>query len=158
MTINTDPRTPYRGLAKNIFPLHFSKYRTTAYLDVPPTRGVVSNASYLRAIAWSPLGNWVATGSGDRKLRVWNPERAHVKNSTDLRGHTTSVERVAWNPVREAELASCSLDGTVRIWDIRSKTNVAEYKPGGECFTLAWKPDGQELIVGRKVCLFIKYG
>lgn len=151
MVLTTDPRNPYRGLTKTLFPIHFAKYRTTSYLDLPPGVRQASAASYLRCLSWSPLGNLVATGSGDRKLRVWNPERTNVKNSTELRGHTTSVERVAWNPLREAELASCSLDGTVRIWDVRTRTNVAEYKPGGECFTLAWKPDGEELIVGRKV-------
>jgi len=107
-------------------------------------------SSTLRTIAWSPLGNYVATGAGDRRLRVWNPERAYVKHSTELRGHAGTVDRVAWNPVREAELASCGSDGSVRVWDVRSKGNVAEWKTGKECFSLCWKPDGAEIVVGTK--------
>lgn len=105
----------------------------------------------IRSIAWSPTGHWIATGSGDRTLRVWNPDRASVKNSTELRGHTGPIERVAWNPTKEAELASCSADGTVRFWDIRSKKCNAEVKLGGEGFTVTWSPDGKTVLAGRKV-------
>jgi WD40 repeat protein len=107
--------------------------------------------SVLRTLAWSPLGNYVATGSGDRRLRVWNPERAQVRHSTELRGHLGAVERVAWHPAREAELASCSADGGVRVWDVRSKGNVGEVRTGRDCFTLCWSPDGREMVVGTKV-------
>jgi WD40 repeat protein len=74
-----------------------------------------------------------------------------VRHSTELRGHTGAVERVAWHPRRDAELASCSADGTVRLWDVRSKSCRAEIRLGGEGFTLAWSPDGDALIAGRKV-------
>ncbi len=107
----------------------------------------------IRSIAWSPTGHWIATGSGDRTLRVWNPDRALVKNSTELRGHTGPIERVAWNPTKEAELTSCSADGTVRFWDIRSKNCKAEVKLGGEGFTVTWSPDGKTVLAGRKVVM-----
>jgi THO complex subunit 3 len=133
------------------FQSSYPKLRTTSYLDIPPGARPSTTASRIVTLAWSPLGNYVATGAVDKKLRVWNPERAHVKHSTELRGHTGSVEQVAFNPMREAELASCSSDGTVRIWDSRTKANVAEFKTGKECFSMSWKPDGSELVVGTKV-------
>ena len=74
-----------------------------------------------------------------------------MKNSTELRGHQGGVERVAFSPVGESELASCGTDGTVRFWDVRTKASIGEVKVGGEAFTLAWKPDGKEIIVGKKV-------
>ena len=74
-----------------------------------------------------------------------------MKNSTELRGHQGGVERVAFSPVSESELASCGTDGTVRFWDVRTKASIGEVKVGGEAFTLAWKPDGKEIIVGKKV-------
>ena len=105
----------------------------------------------IRTLAWNPTGHLIATGSADRTLRIWNPDRASVKNSTELRGHTGAIERVAWNPTKETELASCSSDGTVRFWDVRSKGCSAEVKIGGEGFTLAWSPDGRTVVAGRKV-------
>lgn len=134
-------------LTKAKFPSAFGKRKTQAYSD--SSRG--SQSRNLRTIDWNPLGTLIATGSSDRTLRVWNPEKPQVKNSTELRGHAGAVERVAWNPTREAELASCSADGTVRFWDVRSKTAVGKVEVGGDAFTLAWRPDGSELVVGRKV-------
>ncbi|KAI9886429.1 MAG: hypothetical protein M1823_001747 [Watsoniomyces obsoletus] len=136
-----------RSIARERFSAVFSTLKTTTYQD-PGSRGPSSHS--IRSIAWSPTGRYVATGSADRTLRVWNPERPAVKNSTELKGHTGAVERVLFNPTKEAELASCSADGTVRIWDVRSKSCRAEVKLGGEGFTLAWSPDGKTIIAGRK--------
>ena len=61
------------------------------------------------------------------------------------------IEKVAFNPVKDAELCSVSTDGTVKFWDVRTKTCVNEVRDLGEAFTLAWAPDGATLIVGNKV-------
>lgn len=106
--------------------------------------------SSIRCISWSPTGNLIATGSVDRTLRIWNPEKNQVKHSTELRGHTGAVERVAWNPTKDGELASVSHDGTLRIWDVRSRICLATVNIGGEGLTVAWSPEGKLLIVGRK--------
>lgn len=138
-----------RSLSRALFPSAFSKQKTQTYSD--STRAATSHN--LRTIAWNPLGTLIATGASDRTLRIWNPEKTNVKNSTELRGHQGAIERVAWNPVKEAELASCSADGTVKFWDVRSKASIGEVKLGGEGFTLTWSPDGKEVLVGLKVSL-----
>ena len=74
-----------------------------------------------------------------------------MKNSTELRGHLGAIERVAWNPVKEAELASISSDGTCKFWDVRSKGCVETVQLGGEGLTICWAADGSVVIVGRKV-------
>lgn len=107
----------------------------------------------IRTLAWNPTGQLIATGSADRTLRIWNPERPNVRYSTELRGHTAGIEKALFNPVRDAELASCSADGTVRFWDVRSKTCVSRLDVGGEAFTLSWSADGSTMIVGKKVTM-----
>jgi THO complex subunit 3 len=146
MTLPTDTRI---SIPANRFHAAYSKARTTAYIDIPPgQRG--SSTSRIITLAWAPLGQLVATGAVDKKLRVWNPERATVKHSTELRGHTGSVECVAFNPLREAELASAGLDGSVRVWDVRTKRGVGEVKLlGKEIISLAWASD-EEILVGTK--------
>ena len=42
-------------------------------------------------------------------------------------------------------------DGMLKFYDVRSKSLAGELKLGGDCFTLAWSPDGTELLVGKKV-------
>lgn len=136
-----------RSLPRDRFPSLLANLKPQVYHD-PSTRGLGPHA--IRTIAWSPTGHWIATGAGDRTLRVWNPDRVSIKNSTELRGHTGPIERVAWNPTKEAELASCSADGTVRFWDVRTKNCNAEVKLGGEGFTVTWSPDGTNVVAGRK--------
>ncbi|KAB8215631.1 WD40-repeat-containing domain protein [Aspergillus novoparasiticus] len=134
-------------LPKERFAFSFGSLKTQSYHD-PIARTPGSHT--IRTIAWNPTGQLIATGSADRTLRIWNPERAQVKYSTDLRGHTAGIEKVLFNPVRDSELASCSSDGTVRFWDVRSKTCVSRLDVGGEAFTLSWSADGSTMVVGRK--------
>ena len=83
-------------------------------------------------------------------MRVWNPEKTSPRSATELKGHAYAVEKVAFNPVREFELASCAGDGTVRFWDTRSKAMISKLDVGGDPFTLAWSTDGSALVAGTK--------
>ncbi|KAL8947841.1 MAG: hypothetical protein Q9222_005926 [Ikaeria aurantiellina] len=141
------PTPPRKSVPKDRFPTFFSTLKTQTYHD-PSTRGHGSHT--IRTIAWNPTGHLIATGSADRTLRIWNPEKPQVKNSTELRGHNGAIERVAWNPIKEAELASVSSDGTCRFWDVRSKTCIATVQLGGEGLTLGWANDGSLALAGRK--------
>ncbi|KAF1953278.1 NAD(P)-binding protein [Byssothecium circinans] len=142
-----------RPLTKTNFGPAFSKLRTSVYSDNPNPK-LVSSSHFIRTISWNASGSFVATGAGDKTLRIWNPERSNVKNSTELRTPgtpgTVALERVAFHPINENELASCSTDGMVRFWDIRSKASVGEVKVGEQPFTLAWTPDGTNIVAGRK--------
>ncbi|KAF2189433.1 WD40 repeat-like protein [Zopfia rhizophila CBS 207.26] len=144
------PPARARPLSKAAFSPTFSKLKTSIYTDSLRPSAPVSSAHFIRTLSWNAPGTLIATGAADRTLRIWNPEKTNVKNSTELRGHTGGVERVAFHPVNETELASCSSDGMVRFWDVRSKAVVGEVKVGGEPFTLAWTPDGSEIVAGRK--------
>jgi THO complex subunit 3 len=61
------------------------------------------------------------------------------------------IEKIAFNPVKDAELCSVSNDGVVKLWDVRTKACVNEVKGLGHAHTLAWAPDGTSLLVGNKV-------
>jgi WD40 repeat protein len=74
-----------------------------------------------------------------------------VNYSTQLIGHSAGIEKVAFNPVKDAELASVSSDGVVKFWDVRTKAVINEVKGLGDAFTLVWAPDGESLVVGNKV-------
>lgn len=126
-----------------------STCRSKQLLGAPQMLTVGPSGS-IRTLAWNNKGTLIATGAADRTVRIWNPERPHIKHSTELRGHTGAVSNVAWNPTKDYEVASCSTDGTVKVWDIRSKSCVSDVTTGGEPFTMAWRPNGSVLMVGRK--------
>lgn len=154
-TLNMAPPTRARSLSCSHFTPAFSKLKTSVYQDNPRPGSVVPSHHFIRTLSWNASGTFIATGSADRTLRIWNPEKTNVKNSTELRtpGATapTALERVAFHPINENELASCGTDGMVRFWDIRTKASVGEVKVGEQPFTLAWTPDGSEIVAGRKV-------
>ena len=150
------PPSRARPLGKSSFSPAFSRLKTSAYVDVLRPNASVSAAHYIRTLSWNASGTFIATGAADRTLRIWNPEKTNVKNSTELRtpgvSSSTQLERVAFHPINENELASCSTDGMVRFWDIRSKASVGEVKVEDQPFTLTWTPDGNEIVAGRRVC------
>jgi WD40 repeat protein len=92
-------------------------------------------------------------GRGRLTRVVGNPEKPNVKFSTELKGHAAGIEKVAFNPTKDAELCSLSSDGVVRFWDVRTKACFNEVTGLGDAMTLVWAPDGQTLLVGNRVCI-----
>jgi len=66
-------------------------------------------------VAFSPDGNELASASYDKTIRVWD---LLTKRHRVLRGHTASVDRVAWRGADQ--LVTGSADGTIRLWDVPS--------------------------------------
>jgi WD40 repeat protein len=50
----------------------------------------------------------------DNCVYIWHRDREEPVKV--LRGHSLVVNAVSWNPTDPSMLASCSDDGTVRIW------------------------------------------
>jgi glucose repression regulatory protein TUP1 len=67
------------------------------------------------SVVISPDGRWVAAGSLDAVVRIW--EVATGKLVERLRGHRASVYSVAFTPDGRG-LVSGSLDKTVKYWDV----------------------------------------
>ncbi|KAG8625826.1 hypothetical protein KVT40_006227 [Elsinoe batatas] len=141
-----------KPLSKSLFPTAVKTQKPVVFSESANVRLV----PYIRHIAWSPTGACLAATSG-AAVRIWNPEKPQVKNSQELKGHVGVVERVAWRPTRESELASTGSDGTVKLWDVRigaigtGKSNVVqEVKVGDHGLFMTWSPDGNEIVVGRR--------
>ncbi|KAL7276357.1 hypothetical protein RUND412_000660 [Rhizina undulata] len=122
----------------------FSNLKTRDYREHRPA------AQAIRSIAWNMLGNRIACGMTDKLVRVWNPEKPEIKNSTELKGHSMAVEKVAWDPTHADRLASCGIDGNVKFWDYRSKQCLATIPTHGETISLVWHPDGTYVAAGTK--------
>ncbi|ALC48058.1 CG7609 [Drosophila busckii] len=56
---------------------------------------------------WHPTRNWLATGSRDKQIKVWNMD---ARASLEYTIHTIAVVgRVKWRPERTYHIASCAL-------------------------------------------------
>jgi hypothetical protein len=84
------------------------------------------NPDFLHSLAFSPDGRTLASsgdylapaGNFDYLVRLWNV-RSHTELGPPLRGHTDTVDSVAFSPDGHT-LASASADNTIRLWDVRS--------------------------------------
>lgn len=87
-------------------------------------------------------GSLLATASGDRTVRFWNP-RTRTPVGEPLSGHTGAVHAVAFSPDGTL-LATGGGDHTVRLWDPRTRTPVGDPLTGhtGWVRSVAFSPDG----------------
>ena len=109
-------------------------------LNVRPLTGRVT------AVAIAPDGTWLATGSDDRTVRIWDP--ATGRQRATLTGHTGPVTAVAIAP-DGTWLATGSDDRTVRIWDPatgRQRATLTGHT--GPVTAVAIAPDGTWLATG----------
>ncbi len=80
-----------------------------------PLHTLQGHTDRVYAVAFSPDGKTLLSGSGDNTLRLW--DAATGKSLLTLRGHTGRVTAVAYSPNGQT-LLSGSGDNTLRLWDI----------------------------------------
>ncbi|MCJ1379967.1 ribosome biosynthesis protein rrb1 [Xylographa soralifera] len=78
------------------------------------------------AVDWSPLiaQGKLLTGDNEGKIFVTTCEDSGrwITDNRPFTGHQGSVEDIQWSPNEKNVFASASSDGTVKVWDVRSKS------------------------------------
>jgi len=75
-------------------------------------------------VAWSPNSSCIVAACGDHELKMWNTITGAFVSS--LRGHTNVVTSCSFEITGEDIIVSSSLDGTVRVWDMRRQGECIE--------------------------------
>jgi WD40 repeat protein len=101
---------------------------------------------FVNAVAWSPDGKRIASGSDDGTVQVW--DATDGGNVYTYKGHSWLVVSVAWSPDGK-RIASGSRDKTVQVWDATNGDNPFTYRGHNDFVdAVAWSPDSKWIVSG----------
>lgn len=108
---------------------HLASFDTPGTIITPqqnkPLSTIRAHKAEGYAVDWSPLhpAGKLLTGDNDGLIYVTTRTDGggFVTDTRPFQGHTSSVEEIQWSPSEASVFASASSDGTIRVWDVRSK-------------------------------------
>jgi hypothetical protein len=117
---------------------------TTATPSTGPVFG--GHTAAIRAIAFSPDGKRVLSGSDDRTVRIWDAETG--KELRRFEGHKDTITAIAIS--RDGKLAiSASQDKAMILWGVESGYIAERFTGHTEAvLAVAFSPDGKTILSG----------
>lgn len=86
---------------------------------------IATHTSDVNSVAFSPDGT-LATASGDKTVRLWDTADFSELTASPLVGHSYYVHCCTFSPFGTI-LATCSTDGKLILWDVKSGSKVCEH-------------------------------
>ncbi len=110
-----------------------------------------NNSSYshdgvIYALAVSPDGRWIASGSSDNKIKIWG--RITGEWERNLNGHSSAILALIFTPDGQ-NLISASEDKTIRLWNVKNPQALEVLQGHSDRITcLNLTANGEHLLSG----------
>ncbi|CAN9512985.1 unnamed protein product [Ophioblennius macclurei] len=107
-------------------------------------------------LQWSPGGDWLASGSTEGLLQIWDSDIAGVGRSrrplTTMR-QPSAVKAMGWCPWQRNVVATGGgwKDGELRIWDTQSGSCVTSVNTNSQICSLRWAEMMKYLVTAHGV-------
>lgn len=120
--------------------------RPQAAASAPELILQTGHSKVVQAVVFSPDKRYVASGSFDSTIKIWDIESGRELRS--LTGHLGAVKAMAWSPDGKW-LASGGNDRTLRIWDVETGQETGKFDEGESTVdVVAISADGRRIASG----------
>lgn len=103
------------------------------------------HTAQIKSVVWSPNGQFIASGSNDGTVKLWDVKTGRMERSIPQDGRITAV---AWS-LDSRRLASASTNGTADVYDAATgKLLIKLLGHMGSVNAIAWSMDGQLIATG----------
>ncbi|MGZ8554215.1 MAG: WD40 repeat domain-containing protein [Chitinophagaceae bacterium] len=118
---------------------HSKQVNSNIYI---PNKILNSHLSEIWTVKFSPDGNWLASGSVDSTIKVWNKENGKI--ILDIK-QPNGITAIDFSPGGNL-LASASYDSKVRLWKLPEGLLVKEFiGHTGTVWSASFSPDGKTI-------------
>ena len=129
------------GYDKQLIQWDFSRGRSTCVIDIetvgPQTEPSVVNPPFIHSISSSASGKYLACGTENALVQVFNTSKRSPEFLSSLRAHTSGVSQVHFPKFHEAVLVSGGNDGQCFIWNVEHLEAAPVNGHGGEASAAA---------------------
>ncbi|MCX7611000.1 MAG: serine/threonine protein kinase [Ignavibacterium sp.] len=129
-----------------IYQLLFSGPNYSNFKSLKFLQESIGHTSVINSVAFSPNGKILASGSGDKTIKLWDVQTGNLIRT--LEGHNRWVTSVTFSPDGKI-LASGSVDKTIKLWDVETGELIRTLEGHNvDVWSVSFSPDGKILASG----------